>query len=715
MVFIQTLVFARWDAVPAIDEAAHGYFMRLAELEGSVSMTTFAQWNDLEVHRVDTNQLMETLERHPMPPEWFKRLRFNTPLREGDGYVLRGHRLPYHHIHFEPRRWCAGCIHESPHHRGWWEVESIRHCPIHCVELETRDEGGMLVPWTWLGFGYSRDGHPLGRPLPRRDDGAPFARYLLGRFGWLEPTNAPLLDAISIPDVIDYCEFVGRFIENKPSRKHPAVGKNSTDVGFDALRGDRGDLAEAFRAWHRKHRRGAKVRGVAAHFSWGYPKLNFLPESLRATVRRAFHEAAVFEAEGIDRRVRDEDFDVEFMPRRQIASNLGIGARAVDQIAAEIGVLQKTRERRTVAAHAVETIADFKNSLIPIAEVARRLGIHQDAIRHLVQAGYLKVFSDLYPGQRGMGRYSPDQVDGVLKLIDELPVTGSPAYGLTLHTYRVRNDLVPGKVAVACLKGELVICEKRDNVPGFKRLMIQTDAKRKRQSFTRSDDTMTMGEAQALMNVTYETLFILVRDGHMGEVDRSPKQVLIPRTAVEAFASAHAKASDFGHGMGISGHAVTWRMKREGVVPVVKFVKGGKQIDTVFRRDDVMRVYGLIADPTIYADDRVDRFWAVIVPEAAKTCPYLIFPPKLPLSGQRVWNSNRGMSAHFQFDPGLGEIHINLSAKGERHKFWFDLNTEDYVASIKEMLGVFDKMVQEAKERQNAKTREWWRKRNGRA
>lgn len=27
----------------------------------------------------------------------------------------------------------ARCIHEAAHHRGWWEVESIRNCRIHCV------------------------------------------------------------------------------------------------------------------------------------------------------------------------------------------------------------------------------------------------------------------------------------------------------------------------------------------------------------------------------------------------------------------------------------------------------------------------------------------------------------------------------------------------------------------------------------------------------
>lgn len=193
-------------------------------------------------------------------------------------------------------------------------------------------------------------------------------------------------------------------------------------------------------------------------------------------------------------------------------------------------------------------------------------------------------------GRRAGGRYSPEQVDAILMLINELPVTRSPAYGLTLHTYRVRNNLLPEVVAVKCLKREIVIREKRDDIPGFKRLMVQTDAKRKRQSFTRSEDTMTMGEAQALLNMTYETTQILVKQGHLGDVDASPKQVLISKKAVEDFACGHAKASDFGHGMRISGHAVGWKMRREGVDTVVKFVKGGKHVDTVFRRADVMRV-----------------------------------------------------------------------------------------------------------------------------
>lgn len=69
------------------------------------------------------------------------------------------------------------------------------------------------------------------------------------------------------------------------------------------------------------------------------------------------------------------------------------------------------------------------------------------------------------------------------------------------------------------------------------------------------------------------------------------------------------------------------------------------------------------------------------------------------------------MSAHIEFDPALGEMHINLSAMGDKHRFWFDLETEDYVTAIKGMLEVFDRMVREATGRQNAKTRDWWSRR----
>ncbi|CDZ55862.1 hypothetical protein [Neorhizobium galegae] len=82
--------------------------------------------------------------------------------------------------------------------------------------------------------------------------------------------------------------------------------------------------------------------------------------------------------------------------------------------------------------------------------------------------------------------------------------------------------------------------------------------------------------------------------------------------------------------------------------PVVRLARGRKHLDTVFRRADVMRVYGLESDSTVLEDAN----------------------------------------------------------------FWFDLKTENYVAAMKGMLEVFDRMVKEATDRQNAKTREWWKKRN---
>jgi len=91
--------------------------------------------------------------------------------------------------------------------------------------------------------------------------------------------------------------------------------------------------------------------------------------------------------------------------------------------------------------------------------------------------------------------------------------------------------------------------------------------------------------------------------------------------------------------------------------------------------------------------------------------PVSDLPAETTAVGTAGLESNRGISAHFQLNSALGKIHINLSAKGERHKFWFDLNTEDYFVAIKGMLEVFDRMVKDATEWQNAKTREWWRKR----
>lgn len=705
-------VFQQWPFAPEFYEPAHGFFLRLIWAQGETSFRNFNIWNEVDTDRIATERMMSTLEDHPMPAAWFEMLRFNTPLRDGTDYVLRGQRLPTHHIRFYPRRWCPGCIHDDAYHRAWWDVESIRRCPIHGEELGSSDLDGNPVTWLWTDFAFSREGVDMGRHCEAVADAAPFANYLLGRLGWSLTTSAALLDPLPVRDVIDYCEFVGRFLENGPSRKHPAIGIDSADVGFRALAASKSDLAESFRVWLREHRRGSYAKGASSAFSWAYPKLDFMPDGdLKNVIRRAMHEALVFEKEGRAARIVDEDFDIEFTPKTEIARALNIEPRAVRIIANAAGVLHPLRHRKTVEANAVDRIAEYKETLVTIGEAAERLGIHQDAIRHLVHAGHLTVFKGLNPGQRAGGRYSPVEIDAVLELIDKLPVTGSPAYGLTLHTYRMRNQLVPGEVAVACLKRELVICEKRDDVPGFKRLMVQTDAKRKRQAFNRSDDTMTMAEAHTLLNVTYETVFTLVERGVFGEVDRSPKQVLIDRAVVEKFAAEYAKSSDYATAVGWTGQMLTGRLIKAGIEPIVKFVKTGKFVDTVFKRKDMMAFLKLEDDPTLVDDERVLRFWSIIVPEAAKTCPYMLFPPRLPPGGQRVWNSNRGLSAHFLFKREPGEIHVKLNARGEKHEFRFDLNTDEYFTAIKEMLDVFNRMVKQATERQNAKTREWWAKR----
>lgn len=117
MSFISILPFARWPEAPQDDEPAHGYFLRLVEAQGEVSVKTFNVWNDFESETIDTTRMLATIDRHPMPEEWKTRLRDCTPLLAEDGdYALRGHSFPKHHISFR-RRWCAGCIHEHPHHR----------------------------------------------------------------------------------------------------------------------------------------------------------------------------------------------------------------------------------------------------------------------------------------------------------------------------------------------------------------------------------------------------------------------------------------------------------------------------------------------------------------------------------------------------------------------------------------------------------------------
>jgi hypothetical protein len=164
---IRTAPFSRWNVENIVDEPAHGYFARLVAGEGHSSIRRYAEGIGIDARYVNPEALMDVVFELPISDDQKERLRNATPIREGNRIRLAGQWFKQVDFSFSSRRWCPGCLYESPHHRAWWDIVSIGECPYHGHSLLDQDEHGTPVRWWWAIMGTSPNGAMLAKPLAR--------------------------------------------------------------------------------------------------------------------------------------------------------------------------------------------------------------------------------------------------------------------------------------------------------------------------------------------------------------------------------------------------------------------------------------------------------------------------------------------------------------------------------------------------------------------
>jgi len=674
------LLFARWDFPPEPDEPAHGYYLRLVKAEGMVSVTTFNIWNDVEHDRAEPQLALRLLKRHPIPADWMERLVWASATKRGMSIHLAGQRFANGHLSYSSRRWCPGCLGEKAYHRCWWDIVAIRTCPFHGCDLVDRDMEDAKVSWKWPDFEESRAGVPLGRSMERTSEET-FAGYALGRMGFASAKSAPVLDAVTLGDAITICEIVGKLVSNPPMETVPDVRIGDIDIGYRLLARGWAEVAEAFRAWLRANVPADNLRGsLWDAFGWiaGTAWAVKINARVRYFLRRAMFEARGFEERKSHARIVDDDFTAEYVSLKALAAQLEMEPKAITMIAEELRI--PARSRRGVTVGDSGAITKFADALLTPAQTAEMLGIHTDALRHLVHAGHLKVFRGLDLGQRNGARFDKGRVDKILQAIDALPFTGAVEYGVTFNIHRKRENLVYGELAVDILAGRVAVAEKRPDVPGFSGLMIQTGKPRKRADFGRTEDLVSMKEAQAILNLSNVTVAALLKPGTLGEVKRMPRFVLLRRDEVVDFGLRHAKIADFSRTLGLHPTIIHKRLMAAGVDLVVRYNGNdtGPRLESVVAKEDVMRVFGIAKDPTVLHDDKFNGFWTRLVGHARQHCPYVYFPDRLPAEGQRVWQSAGIFSAVFRFDVDDYVLDVMLvPAGGNRQSLRLAITDDD--------------------------------------
>ncbi|MBY4607471.1 TniQ family protein [Rhizobium sp. 9T] len=679
---MSTRAFARWDFGPEADEPSHGYFLRLVRAQGLDTTVTFNIWNGIENDRVDPARSLAIIEDHPLPEQWKVMLRGCSPMVDGSRTEIRGETVWSAQVSYYPRRWCPACIAERPYHRFWWDLVPLHSCPFHGTTLAREDREGAKVSWTWPDFHESRRGVPLGVAASRIEGGDSFGDYVLGRLGARPPISVPMLDGAMLGDAIEFCEVIGKFLSNPRLIAVPDIRPGDAEAGYRVICKGKVAIAEALRRWIGAHNPDHKTRtSLAGVFGWIANKTWAVRnDELNAILRRALHEARAFHRTP-SLAIAAANFDVEYIATKVMASNLNMEVKGVKLIAREIGVYHAARLKRNLSREDADAIQAFARSLQTPGETERQLGLPSDALRHLVHAGYLKVFRGLDRGQRNGARFDQGRVDKILRALDALPVEGSPEYGITFGVHRTREKLVVGELAVDILAGKVPIAEKRSDIHGFKGLMIQTKRPRKRADFGRSPDFVSMREAQAILNLSNVTVAALLKQGTLGEVQRMPRFVLLKRAEVVNFGLKHAKIADFSRTIGLHPMVIHKHLMAAGVRLAVypNNDEKGPRLESVVAKEDVMRVFEIDEDPTVLHDAQLNDFWTRLVGHAREHCPYVYFPDRLPAEGQRVWQSAGIFSAVFRFD--LDEYMLDVMlvpAGGDRQSLKLAITGDDH-------------------------------------
>ena len=366
-----------WPASVCPHEPAHGFFRRLADVNGQSSIRPLAAAHGLNGRDLDLMETLEFCSRFPV--EGVDDLRRNTP-------IVRGHLVEILDETFRcPRDWsavnprvCPGCLQESPHVRNWFDINVLRRCPIHGCELV-----GDTLWHPQIGMD-ARTGEGIAARMPMVAPPADIERYVLGRLGAMKPWRLPHLDDVALYHIIDAAEILGYaqlrgWSEKAPQRrkKHSSIFRDAVGIGFDILaHGAEVECLEGYAA-------GSPVTPVPGRMNymfdayWGWIRwtINNLEASpISSRLRALLPELAA--AKGVFSRKGGAEFrrQAGLKGLHELAAELHISVNSLRAMSVQLGLTDASSRR--AQAHcfdraAVSRLKDVLDDLVPRREAAR--------------------------------------------------------------------------------------------------------------------------------------------------------------------------------------------------------------------------------------------------------------------------------------------------------------------------------------------------------
>jgi hypothetical protein len=661
---IRTTPFSRWNVENASDEPAHGYFARLVAAEGHLSVTRYSDGIDLDTRTVSPQALLDVILKLPLSGDSKLRLRNATPERRDDGVWLASQRFNATDLSFSTRRWCPGCLHESPHHRAWWDIVAITDCPFHCRELVDRDEYGNPVRWWWPVMNASPRGALLSRLLPRSDNAKSFANYVIGRLGFGPAITAPLLDRSDLGQVIDICQLIGKLLSSPWSSETPTFTPEMTEVGFQAMRLDAAAFVETVRTWLRMNvSPELRMRGYGHVFDWAIQRWVLLPDvHITDMLQKVFRKALALEGRCSTEPLTSDAFLEEEISLAALAHRMGVARNGIATVADMLGFLPSRERYRGLVMFDAEEADGIEyqwHQMAGRAEVGAMLGLTFREITPLVEAGYLREFSSVtFEGEAGY-RYLKADIEDVLASLAVACKKASLETLTSFRHYAKDHKLSRGDLAVSILRGEVDVVVAASGKVGFEALAIICEpvksTRRPLRKLQRGDDVLSRGEAEVELNVTRATLVRLIEEEHLKEGQGDGAARWLDKASVLGFAAEHRNASQYLCSLQINLDEMIAVMAANGFEPVLSRRPKAefRSVNTIYRYQDIASAFGLKSDSTRIDDPEFDGFWQRVRALGGNMPPYLQFPSHLPVDGQLVSNAGNKIAFFVSYEPEM--------------------------------------------------------------
>jgi len=454
-----------WDR-PRQDEPAHGFFVRLAGLNGQLSASALANSFGLNGRVLQPSECLDFALSFPIVSK--DRLHSATPIVSKTTVTLFGETFRRRDWSIARRHFCSGCLAEDAYHRSFWDLVAFRQCPFHDYPLRCVDISGNAIPWWLPSFTHSIHGQPLGKYQRRTSSLRPtIETYLLGRLGLVQRLSIPFLDRLTTCGrALAAIEFAGELMIGGDRHHRPSstiLEKNVVlEAGFKLVRDGKEGISSVLEglAATSGNASSRSQRSLDYIFGWAYRAAADSPDFGTAFLDVMIEIAAT---RGLARRARDfgrTKERLDLTDASDLSRRYGASEMQIRKIASTVGLhgacSPKSRCYYAYTDEAVLIIGRTIAGLIDRNEVARILDIPRTSLDSLVSSRLIRPFVRLGGNGREGERFRPEDVERFQAvLLERMNKIAVPPTGRLLKEVKRTSRTNPAQFVQRLMQGGL--------------------------------------------------------------------------------------------------------------------------------------------------------------------------------------------------------------------------------------------------------------------